>query len=56
MTSQLPPIADISLPASIPEDSHWWLWSQSTRRVNPNRPAGALNFPYSQSFRLAFYF
>jgi hypothetical protein len=40
----------------IEEDSHWWLWSQSTRRVSLKSPAGALNFPYSQSFGLAFYF
>jgi hypothetical protein len=43
MTSQLPPIADIPIPASIPEDSHWWLWSQSTCRVDFERQAGALN-------------
>ena len=34
MTSQLPPIADIPIPDHIPEDDHWWLWSQSTRRID----------------------
>jgi hypothetical protein len=28
MTSQFPSIADIPMPDSIPEDSHWSLWSQ----------------------------
>jgi hypothetical protein len=29
----------------IEEDLHWWLWSQSTRRVDLDRPACALNLP-----------
>ena len=33
MTSQLPPIANIPLPDSIPEDSHWWFASR-TRALN----------------------
>jgi SAM-dependent methyltransferase len=33
MTSQLPPIADIPMPDTIPEDSHWWFASR-TRALN----------------------
>jgi SAM-dependent methyltransferase len=33
MTAQLPPIADIPMPDSIPEDSHWWFASR-TRALN----------------------
>ncbi|MBN1994659.1 MAG: methyltransferase domain-containing protein [Anaerolineae bacterium] len=33
MTSQLPPLADIPIPDSIPEDSHWWFASR-TRALN----------------------
>jgi SAM-dependent methyltransferase len=33
MTAQLPPIADIPIPDSIPEDSHWWFASR-TRALN----------------------
>jgi SAM-dependent methyltransferase len=33
VTSQLPPIADIPIPDSIPEDSHWWFASR-TRALN----------------------
>jgi ubiquinone/menaquinone biosynthesis C-methylase UbiE len=29
MTTQLPPIADIPIPDSIPEDSHWWFASRT---------------------------
>jgi hypothetical protein len=38
----------------LEEDLHWWLWSQSTCRVDLNRPAYALSLPHSQSERLAF--
>ncbi|MBN1995408.1 MAG: hypothetical protein JW953_22155, partial [Anaerolineae bacterium] len=48
MTPQLPPIADIPLPNSIPKDSHWWLWSQSTRRIELEYPAGTLNLSRQQ--------
>jgi hypothetical protein len=37
----------------IKEDSHWWLWSQSTRRIDLEYPAGDLKLPQSQSERLA---
>ncbi|MBN1994318.1 MAG: DDE-type integrase/transposase/recombinase [Anaerolineae bacterium] len=41
MTSQLPSIADVPIPETIPEDSHWWLWSQSTCRVDFERQVSA---------------
>ena len=36
----------------IEEDLHWWLWSQSTCRVDLDRPAGALNLLYIQEASL----
>jgi SAM-dependent methyltransferase len=48
MTSQLPPIADIPIPDSIPEDSHWWFASR-TRALNA--VMGPL-LPQTSDFRL----
>jgi hypothetical protein len=37
----------------IEEDLHWWLWSQSTRRVGLEHPAGGLrSFRQQRASRL----